>query len=167
MGVWGWVRNGSSKAYPAEEQMPRTMLRKHISSCLEICPILPVLSIRDKLSCHSKDEMHSLILIFHAVQCTDLWLELTKELLLNGTVRTPKWVFLNYQLKKLTSFKILHLFFSWNDSACVSVLCLKSLPAAHPKNFPSWLSMSSTWLPVYDQMVFSFVNLDLFEKACI
>lgn len=43
--------------------------------------------------------MHNLILIFHAVWCKQFLLEITKELLLNGTVQIPELVFLDTNLK--------------------------------------------------------------------
>lgn len=71
---------------------------------LETCPAIPVLNIKNKLSCQGKNIMHNLILIFHAVQCKHFWLEITKELLLNETVQIPELVFLdNINLKELTS----------------------------------------------------------------
>lgn len=35
--------------------------------CLETCPVVPVLNIKNKLSCQGKNIVHNLILIFHAV----------------------------------------------------------------------------------------------------
>lgn len=70
--VWEWFWNdsamGSRKAYLSKEQTARKLFIKQMCSfCLETCPAVPVLNIKNKLSCQGKNIMHNLILIFHAV----------------------------------------------------------------------------------------------------
>lgn len=67
-GFWKDSALGSMKAYLSKEQTHREMFIKQMYSfCLETCPAVPVLNIKNKLSCQGKNIMHNLILIFHAV----------------------------------------------------------------------------------------------------
>lgn len=122
-----------------QAQTPREMFIKQMCSfCLETCPAVPVLNIKNKLSCQGKNIMHNLILIFQ-YSVSIFWLEITKELLLNETVQISELVFLdNINWKNWLHSKALYLFLFWNGSICMYVLCFSfPPPLLTPKNFSS------------------------------
>lgn len=142
--VWEWFRRGSAmgsrKAYLSEAQTPREMFIKQMCSfCLETCPAIPVLNIKNKLSCQGKNIMHNLILIFQYSVSIFFLLEITKELLLNETVQISELVFLdNINWKNWLHSKALYFFLFCNGSTCMYVLCFSFLPPLPtPKNFSS------------------------------